>query len=85
MAVKTLTAQEPEVVRKFLEEAELMKKFSHPNILSILGTMSLTQYKPLGCIMYNGNACATSLHANTNAFTSDANGRIYTRRRTRLH
>ena len=39
VAVKTLTSQEPEVVQKFLEEAELMKKFSHPNIVAILGIL----------------------------------------------
>ena len=37
MAVKTLSTSDPEVVRKFMEEAELMKKFSHPNIVSLLG------------------------------------------------
>ena len=37
MAVKTLSSQEPAVVAKFLEEADLMKKFTHPNIVSILG------------------------------------------------
>ena len=37
VAVKTLTSQDPDVFRKFREEAELMKKFSHPNIISLLG------------------------------------------------
>ena len=37
VAVKTLSTSDPEVVRKFMEEAELMKKFSHPNIVSLLG------------------------------------------------
>ena len=37
VAVKTLTSRDPEVVKKFYEEAELMKKFSHPNIISLLG------------------------------------------------
>ena len=37
VAVKTLTSREPEVVRKFMEEADLMKTFSHPNIVSLLG------------------------------------------------
>ena len=37
VAVKTLTSRDPEVIRKFMEEAELMKKFSHPNIVSLLG------------------------------------------------
>ena len=39
MAVKTLTSTDPEVVRRFMEEAELMKKFCHPNIVSLLGEM----------------------------------------------
>ena len=37
VAVKTLNTQEPDIIENFLEEAELMKKFSHPNIVSILG------------------------------------------------
>lgn len=37
VAVKTLSSTDPEVVTKFMEEAELMKKFSHPNIVSLLG------------------------------------------------
>ena len=39
VAVKTLSSQEPDIIEKFLEEAELMKKFSHPNIVSILGLL----------------------------------------------
>ena len=37
VAVKTLSSQQTTIVQKFLEEAELMKRFSHPNIVSILG------------------------------------------------
>ncbi|MCG8625069.1 MAG: protein kinase [Proteobacteria bacterium] len=37
VAVKTLTSRDQDVIRKFHEEAELMKKFSHPNIVSLLG------------------------------------------------
>ena len=37
VAVKTLTSRDPTVVSKFMEEADLMKKFSHPNIVSMLG------------------------------------------------
>ena len=44
VAVKTLTSRDPDVVRKFHEEAELMKKFSHPKIVSLLGTYSDVLY-----------------------------------------
>ena len=37
MAVKTLSSSDHDVVKKFIEEAELMKQFSHPNIVSLLG------------------------------------------------
>ena len=37
VAVKTLTSRDPDVIKKFHEEAELMKTFSHPNIVSLLG------------------------------------------------
>lgn len=37
VAVKTLSTTDPEIVKKFMEEAELMKIFSHPNIVSLLG------------------------------------------------
>ena len=37
VAVKTLTSRDSDVIKKFYEEAELMKKFSHPNIVSLLG------------------------------------------------
>ncbi len=37
VAVKTRSSRDSEVVKKFMEEAELMKKFSHPNIVSLLG------------------------------------------------
>ncbi len=37
VAVKTLTSRDPTVLNQFREEAELMKKFSHPNIVSLLG------------------------------------------------
>ena len=37
MAVKTLSSRDPEMVAKFMDEAELMKRFSHPNIVSLLG------------------------------------------------
>ena len=37
MAVKTLASRDKQVVQKFMEEMELMKIFSHPNIVSLLG------------------------------------------------
>ena len=37
VAVKTITSTDPEVVKNFRQEAELMKKFCHPNIVSLLG------------------------------------------------
>ena len=40
VAVKTLNSRKQEDIQKFLQEAELMMKFSHPNIVSILGNWS---------------------------------------------
>jgi len=40
VAVKTLSSQDPAVVEKFMEEAELMKRFTHPNIVSLLGQLT---------------------------------------------
>ena len=37
VAVKTLTSRDPVVIKMFYEEADLMKVFSHPNIVSLLG------------------------------------------------
>ncbi len=37
VAVKTLSSTDPAVIKKFFDEANLMKKLSHPNIISILG------------------------------------------------
>ncbi len=37
VAVKTLSGNHPQLVRKFMEEADLMRRFSHPNIVSLLG------------------------------------------------
>ena len=39
MAVKTLASRDPDKVAKFMDEAELMKNFSHPNIVSLLGIL----------------------------------------------
>ena len=43
VAVKTLTSSDPSVISKFKEEADLMRKFVHPNIVSLLG-MTLYNY-----------------------------------------
>ncbi len=40
VAVKTLSGNNPELVKKFMEEADLMRRFSHPNIVSLLGRWS---------------------------------------------
>ena len=37
VAVKTLSSKDPIIIQKFMEEVELMKKFSHPNIVGLLG------------------------------------------------
>ena len=65
MAVKTLTSRDPEVIKKFNEEANLMMKFSHPNIVSLLGidpcvhkitiTMQAFAKKLVG--IYEANVC----------------------------
>lgn len=39
VAVKTLSSTEPMLLSKFFEEVELMKKFIHPNIVSLLGNI----------------------------------------------
>ena len=38
VAVKTLTSRDPKDIQRFSEEMGLMKKFIHPNIVSLLGT-----------------------------------------------
>ena len=37
MAVKTLSRSKMKEIDKFMQEVDLMKKFSHPNIVSLLG------------------------------------------------
>ena len=37
VAVKTLTSRDPKDIQRFSEEMGLMKKFIHPNIVSLLG------------------------------------------------
>ena len=37
VAVKTLTSRDPVIINNFRAETELMKKFTHPNIVSLLG------------------------------------------------
>ena len=38
VAVKTLTSRDPKDIERFSEEMSLMKRFIHPNIVSMLGT-----------------------------------------------
>ena len=40
MAVKTLSHEKMKDINKFMQEVELMKKFSHPNIVSLLGELA---------------------------------------------
>ena len=42
VAVKVLNSREEAEVRVFTEEAELLKRFSHPNIVSLLGKYTFT-------------------------------------------
>ena len=57
MAVKTLSSTDEEDVEKFMEEVELMKRFCHPNIVSLLGVscdcneeapLMILEYMPYG-------------------------------------
>ena len=57
MAVKTLSSTDERDVEKFLEEVELMKRFCHPNIVSLLGVscdysegapLMILEYMPYG-------------------------------------
>ena len=40
VAVKTLTSRDPKDIQRFSEEINLLKKFIHPNIVSLLGMYS---------------------------------------------
>ncbi|XP_065897243.1 tyrosine-protein kinase receptor-like isoform X2 [Dysidea avara] len=42
VAVKTLTSRNPKDISRFLEEVNLMKRFVHPNIVSLLGHCEAT-------------------------------------------
>jgi hypothetical protein len=42
VAVKTLSSRDPSVIQKFMDETDLMKKFTHPNIVSLLGVCELS-------------------------------------------
>ena len=57
MAVKTLSSTDEHDIEKFLEEVELMKRFCHPNIVSLLGVncvhsegapLMILEYMPYG-------------------------------------
>ena len=40
MAVKTLSHEKMKEIDKFMQEVNLMKKFSHPNIVSLIGELA---------------------------------------------
>ncbi|CAI8001574.1 Proto-oncogene tyrosine-protein kinase receptor Ret [Geodia barretti] len=42
VAVKTLSSRDPSVIQKFTDETDLMKKFTHPNIVSLLGVCNMS-------------------------------------------
>ena len=57
VAVKTLSSTDEREVEKFMEEVELMKRFCHPNIVSLLGVncdcsegapLMILEYMPYG-------------------------------------
>ena len=60
MAVKTLSSTDEQDVERFLEEIDLMKKFCHPNIISLLGVnchysegapLMILEYMPYGDLL----------------------------------
>ena len=40
VAVKTLSHEKMKDIDKFMQEVDLMKKFSHPNIVSLIGELA---------------------------------------------
>ena len=40
MAVKALSHEKMKEIDKFMQEVNLMKKFSHPNIVSLIGELA---------------------------------------------
>ena len=60
MAVKTLSSTDERDIKKFVEEIDLMKKFCHPNIVSLLGVnchysegapLMILEYMPYGDLL----------------------------------
>ena len=47
MAVKTLSHEKMKDIGKFMQEVDLMKKFSHPNIVSLLGELACSASRPI--------------------------------------
>lgn len=47
VAVKTLSSRDLNVIQKFMEEVELMKRFTHPNIVGLLGKLDSIQHSAL--------------------------------------
>ena len=52
MAVKTLTSTSQQDVKNFTEEVELMKRFCHQNIVSLLGVSFHNEGAPLMILEY---------------------------------
>ena len=46
MAVKTLSHEKMKDIGKFMQEVDLMKKFSHPNIVSLIGELACSASRP---------------------------------------
>ena len=52
MAVKTLSSTNQQDVKNFTDEVELMKRFCHPNIISLLGVSFHNEGAPLMILEY---------------------------------
>ena len=69
MAVKTLSHEKMKEIDKFMQEVDLMKKFSHPNIVSLLGELTCSlRFLHVQCVcVLEGCVCSKILQfiANT--------------------
>ena len=67
MAVKTLSREKIKDTDKFMQEVDLMKKFSHPNIVSLLGELAvflghISFCVVCTCMVYLTRSDATQYH-----------------------